>query len=309
MPTLSIRLNNWTGAFEMASTLHREIMGDILRIGCDEGWAADVAVGEQPLASRLGVSRTPVRRALAALADGGILRRQPGQGFILNSRIDTAVVAQYAQIERSGSEIYQRILADRIKGDLPGEITERALIARFEVARGDLRKALLRLSGEGIIYRQRGHGWRFAESLDTAQAIVESYAFREAIETAALRQPGYLIDTKALKRLAEAHTALMSLPVDRISPDTWFRMNADFHEKLASWSQNRFFLQAVRRQNSLRQMHQFADFADLTPEQIAQSCKEHIAILDALSTGDREHAAILLSRHLQKASSEWEQDI
>ncbi len=293
----------------MASILHSEIMGDILKLGCDEGWEIDTAVAEQPLAARLGVSRTPVRRALTALVDHGILRQKPGHGFILINRIDNRIVSQYAHIEKPSSTIYQRILADRVLGEIPDEITERALIARFGVSRGDLRKALLKLSGEGIIYRQRGHGWRFAESLDTPKAILESYAFREAIEMASLRQPGYLIDTKELLRLISTHKAFMDVAIDHVSPDMWFRVNANFHEKLASWSQNRFFLQAVKRQNSLRQMHQFADFAELTPEQISQSCSEHIGILEALSLGDRERAAVLLGSHLRKASSEWERDI
>jgi DNA-binding GntR family transcriptional regulator len=289
----------------MASILHREILSDILKLGCDEGWAADTTVGEKPLATRLGVSRTPVRRALTALADGGILRRRPGYGFILNMPISSTTVAQYALGEQPGREIYQQILVDRTLGKIPDETTERALIARYAVARGDLRKALLRLSGEGIIYRQRGHGWRFAESLDTPQAILESYAFREAIETAALRQPGYQVDARALLLLVQAHKALMEAPPDTISPDMWFRVNANFHEKLVTWSQNRFFLQAMKRQNALRQMHQFADFAQLTAEQIRQSCNEHIAILDALSAGDRERAAVLLSQHLRNAAVDW----
>ena len=154
----------------------------------------------------------------------------------------------------------------------------------------------------------RSHGWRFAESLDTPLAIVESYAFREAIETAALRQPGYVIDAPALLRLTQAHLAFMAQAASEISPDSWFGLNATFHEMLASWSMNRFFHQAIKRQNSLRKMHQLADFTQLTAEQITQSCKEHIAILEALKRGDCDGAASLLSKHLLKAASDWEHE-
>ncbi len=212
----------------MGSALQSEITVDILRLGRDEAWAADGAVGEKPLASRLGVSRTPVRRALIALAEDGVLRREPGHGFILNRPIDGDTVSQYANAHDQRSDIYQRILTDRSSGKIPNEITESALILRFQATRGDLRKALLRLSGEGIIHRQRGHGWRFSESLDTPLAIIESYAFREAVETAALRQPGYVIDGPALLHLMQAHLAFMAQPADEISPDSWFRLNANF---------------------------------------------------------------------------------
>jgi DNA-binding GntR family transcriptional regulator len=293
----------------MASQLHREILKDILRLGREEAWQPDDAVAEKPLAERLGVSRTPVRRALLELAEQGLLRREPRKGFILNRRIGPDEAFVGAAEEGGRAELYQKIMADRIDGHLANEISESELIARYGAARGELRKALQRLSGEGIIHRQRGHGWRFGESLDTPQAIVESYAFREAIETAALQLPGFRIEPAGLRRLRAAHEQMMKLSSAEVSPEVWFQVNAGFHEMLASWSGNRFFLQAVKRQNSLRQMHQFADFAQLEASQIAQSCREHLAILNALERDDRAAAVALLRAHLQGAASEWENDI
>jgi DNA-binding GntR family transcriptional regulator len=101
----------------------------------------------------------------------------------------------------------------------------------------------------------------------------------------------------------------MKLSATDVSPEVWFQVNAGFHETLASWSGNRFFLQAVKRQNALRQMHQFADFAQLEPGQIAQSCREHLAILDAVEAGDRAGAVALLRAHLRGAAIEWENEI
>lgn len=293
----------------MASLLHREILKDILRIGREEAWPADHAVAEKPLAERLGVSRTPVRRALLELTEQGLLRREPRKGFILNRAIGPDETIGTGPAEGDRAELYQRILADRIGGHLADEISESELITRYGAARGELRKALQRLAGEGIIQRQRGHGWRFGESLDTPQAIVESYAFREAIETAALELPGFRIDAAGLRRLRAAHEKMMTLSATEVSPDIWFEVNASFHETLASWSGNRFFLQAVKRQNALRQMHQFADFAQLEPSQIAQSCREHLAILNALEAGDGARAVELLRSHLRGAAIEWESEI
>lgn len=290
----------------MASSLHGEIIGDILRLARDEGWAAGAPVGEKPLAARLGVSRTPVRRALLALVEAGLLTHEPGQGFSLLRPVDAAAIAANMPAPVGGGELYQRILTERARGDLPTEITENAMLAHFGAAKGDLRKALLRLSAEGLVQRQRGHGWRFTESLDTPGAILESYAFRIAIETAALGQAGYSVDAVELARLRAAHEALMRRPVGEVTPQLWFEVNSTFHETLASWSRNRFFLQAVRRQNMLRRMHQFADFWELEPEQILQSCRDHLAILAALDRGDRQHAVQLLVAHLAEAAQDWE---
>lgn len=289
----------------MSSGLHREIIGDILRLGRDEGWAVDAAVGEKPLAARLGVSRTPVRRALIDLSERGILRRELGSGFKLNRPIDAAVIAECSNDADGGAELYRKILNDRASGLIPLSVTENALLVHFGASRGEMRRALLRLSAEGIVQRQRGHGWQFSESLDNPQAILESYAFREAVETAALSQPDYRIDGAALEKMRNAHEALMRKPASEIAPDMWFQVNAEFHETLASWSRNRFFLQAVKRQNALRRMHQFVDFPQLTPDQIKQSCEDHLAILDALAAGDRPRAVPLLSAHLSQAAQDW----
>lgn len=289
----------------MPSGLHHEIIGDILRLGRDEDWPVGAPVGEKPLAGRLGVSRTPVRRALIDLSERGILRREPGAGFKLNRPIDAAMIEQYSEGAAGNGDLYQKILMERSSGQIGEEVTENALIARFGASRGDVRRALQRLAAEGVVQRQRGHGWRFSESLDTPRAIIESYAFREAVECAALRQFDYRIDRAELERMRSAHLALMRRPAAGIAPDTWFQVNAHFHETLASWSRNRFFLQAVKRQNTLRRMHQFADFPQLTPEQIAQSCEDHLAILDALASGDRQRAAALLSAHLRQAAQDW----
>ena len=98
----------------------------------------------------------------------------------------------------------------------------------------------------------------------------------------------------------------MRRPTGEVTPQLWFEVNSTFHETLASWSRNRFFLQAVRRQNALRRMHQFADFWELEPEQILQSCRDHLAILAALDKGDRPGAVELLVGHLAGAAQDWE---
>ncbi|WP_454658573.1 GntR family transcriptional regulator [Bosea beijingensis] len=289
----------------MASSLRGEIIGDILRLARDEGWPVGAAVGVKPLAARFGVSRTPVRSALLMLVEAGLLTRDQ-EGFSLLRPVDDVAVAAHMPAPAGRGELYQRILTERARGDLPTEVTENAMMVHFGAAKGDLRKALMRLSSEGLVQRQRGHGWRFTESLDTPEAILESYAFRIAIETAALSQPGYSVDTAELDRLRTAHEALMRRPVGAVTPQLWFEVNSTFHETLASWSRNRFFLQAVRRQNALRRMHQFADFWELEPEQILQSCRDHLAILAALDKGDRPGAVRLLVEHLSGAARDWE---
>jgi DNA-binding GntR family transcriptional regulator len=57
----------------------------------------------------------------------------------------------------------------------------------------------------------------------------------------------------------------------------------------------------VRQQNQLRRLEEFASFVSRPVDPI-DSCREHVAIIDALLAGDLEWASSLLRRHLAVAS-------
>jgi DNA-binding GntR family transcriptional regulator len=284
------------------SDLQAELARQIVSLATDEYWALGERVSDFALAKKLGVSRSPVRAALALLVERGLLVREPGRGYVLarspsgDDEIDG--VAPPSEVEH----LYKRLMADRAAGALADEVSEAELAERYGATRGMVRKVLLRFAAEGLAQRQRGHGWAFAESLDTEEAVSESYQFRLTIECAALRQPGFRIDAQELASLRAAQEAVMQAPTATIRRDQWFRINARFHEALASWSHNRFLVQAVRQQNNLRRMTEYADFEKLSEARIHDACAEHIAILDALADGDIDFAEALLRRHIERAS-------
>jgi DNA-binding GntR family transcriptional regulator len=200
-----------------------------------------------------------------------------------------------------GEDLYSLVMSDRAGGRLASQVSESELSTRYRTTRGAVRRVLMRLAAEGLAERLRGHGWRFAETLDTETAIAESYRFRIAVECAGLRQPGYAIDPAQMAQLRRAHERILALPSGSVNGRDWFRVNSSFHETLAAWSGNRFMLQAVRQQNKLRQLNEYADFPNLGAARIGQSCREHLGILDALESGDLTFAESLLHRHLRLA--------
>jgi DNA-binding GntR family transcriptional regulator len=279
-----------------ASPLQTDLARQILARIAQDGLAAGAPVRELALARAFGVSRTPVRAALRLLQGLGHVALKPGYGFVLKRKIGGG--GQEARLPRSPlDQLYDAIMADRARGELGMEVFEAELMPRYGVSRGALRRVLMKLADDGLVKRQRGHGWRFAEALDSATAVAESYRFRMIVECAGLREPTFTADREELDRLHEAHQRFLR-GLGEIDPRHWFETNARFHETLAAWSGNRYLLEAMRRQNALRRLDEHTGFHRLSPRRIAQSSQEHIAILDAVAAGDLEWAATLLHRHL-----------
>jgi DNA-binding GntR family transcriptional regulator len=88
--------------------------------------------------------------------------------------------------------------------------------------------------------------------------------------------------------------------LEKLSSSKFFELNAEFHEFVAACSRNRFLEQALINQNRLRRF--FSYITVFAPERMRVSCSEHVAILDRLMGGEREHAATLLWRHLLGSS-------
>lgn len=282
------------GATPLQNDLARQILAHIGR----EALPAGSPVRELALARAFGVSRTPVRAALGLLQSLGYVRLTPGRGFVLSRKVD-GTKSTTARLPRSPfDEIGVALLADRARGRIPADVSETELMPRYGVSRGALRRVLMKLADDGLIRRQPGHGWRFAEALESREAVVESYRFRMIVECAGLHEPTFAADPGELQRLREAHLTL--LRADRpVDPRTWIETNSVFHERLAAWSGNRYLLQAVSRQNALRRFGEYSTFSRLAPERVTQSSREHLEILDAIASGDREWAAMLLHRHLE----------
>jgi len=252
------------------------------------------------LAERLGVSRTPVTFALGFLEKAGITTHDRDRGHFL--AVASGTLPEPAS-GASDERLYELIADGRIVGELPEEITEAELMRRYAVPRTKLLAVLSRIRGEGWIERQMGHGWRFLPLIDTAEAYAESYAFRAAIEPAGLLLPGFEADPAGLARLRRLQASIRDGGYRAMAAAELFEANIDFHETLASWSGNRFFLDALSRVDGLRRLVEYRQAkGDRLPRR--EQAVEHLAILAAIEKGDRKGAARLLARHLEGAGEE-----
>lgn len=255
---------------------------------------------EQQLADMAGVSRTPVRAAMKLLCDLGIIETRRNQGFFL--------VKPYDEIQRisidvpasSDQDLYEQLVRDRIAGKLPESLTQIEISQRYDVDRNVLSRTLLRLSEDGLIARNQGHGWTFLPTLNTDVALGNGYRFRLMIEPGGLLSEGFQADKSALRRLRQQHMFLISHP-DILSVDgrLIFDTDASFHETLAEFSGNIFVLQAIVQQNRLRRLLEFGSYTN--KQRVREWCGEHVEIIDAVLEGRMADAAEIMRHHLQSA--------
>ena len=255
---------------------------------------------EQHLADALGVSRTPVRAGLKELTRMGAVEARPNQGFFLLKRSNELELLEIEQSKSNDQKLYEQLVHDRIAGILPESFTQTEISQRYDVDRGVLTRTLVKLSEDGLIARNAGHGWRFLQTLNSDVALRNSYGFRLMIEPTALLTPNLHVDRQMLKRLRAQHLRLITHPdITQVPAKEIFETDALFHELLAEASGNLFVVQAIQQQNRLRRLLEFGSYHN--KRRVKEWCEEHVAIIDALRENKQEQAAELMRTHLQYA--------
>jgi DNA-binding GntR family transcriptional regulator len=281
---------------DTSSRLQARLAGRILMHAKEQGFGVGAWLSENALAQAFGVSRTPVRGALATLARKGWVNAVPRRGYILKRAVREQDLEPYADTENEDDRLAERMAADRFAGALPDQVSEADLMRRYDVARSALARVLHRMAQDSVVERCDGHGWRFPPALDSTQLHDESYRFRLLIEPAGVLEPSFRLDVARAMRIKEEHLALLTGGWRQMSGLTFFELNTAFHEFIAECSGNRFFHQAMVHQNRLRRFFSYNWIYG--PERMRESSAEHVGILDRLLEGDSEQAATLLRLHI-----------
>lgn len=279
------------------SDLHRRLAGRIVEIARMRGLPEGTHIAAAPLADELGVSRTPVVRALSLLAEAGAVRRDENRGAFL------ADLSVYDPQELGSAEeaLYWRVANDRLDGRIEAQFDAAGFARRYGASRALSQRVLSRFVAEGVLERRPGGGYRFAPLLNGRAATAASVRFRLATEPAAFDEPGFRAPLEELGQIrAEQQMLLQSRETPGQSVAN-FERNARFHEAIARWSGNPFLLDVARRHTALRRLRQYRIFVE--PERIAESALEHLAVLDAIEDGDLATARRRLAAHIRDLPS------
>lgn len=281
----------------------RRLANQILDFVRDARFETGHHLREQQLADLLGVSRTPVRPALKLLEAEGIVEARLNQGFFLLKPFDALQRMEFDVPVRMDDVLYEKLVNDRLAGQIGDSLTQTEIAKRFQVDRVTLLRTLARMAEDGLVERNPGHGWTFLPTLDSTVALRNGYNFRLMLEPANFVQPDFRPNKSALERLRLKHLYLMSHPdIASVSSKQLFETDAEFHELMAEFGGNAFTLQAIQQQNRLRRLLEFGGYSNR--RRVRDWCAEHLAIIDAVAKENFARAGELMREHLSNAEAE-----
>ncbi|HCJ6810370.1 TPA: GntR family transcriptional regulator [Vibrio cholerae] len=212
--------------------------------------------------------------------------------------------------ENTKSENLTEYLIEAIvEGQLaPGsKISEPELAKQFQVSRGPLREALMRVEGLGLIERIPHIGARVIQLSPTK--LVELYAVREALEGMAARLAARNITEIELAGL-ESLLSTHSTHIDQVEGASYFHQQGDFdfHYRIIQASRNQQLIGLLCDElYHLLRMYRYQ--SPRSHSRPVEALEEHKFILRAIRQRDEELAEMLMRRHISRSRQLIEQQI
>ncbi|MFK7836182.1 MAG: GntR family transcriptional regulator [Sulfitobacter sp.] len=199
------------------------------------------------------------------------------------------------QRRRLADDVYDQLVTAIMDREIGPDdrLVQEKLASELDISRTPVREALLRLEKEGVLTVANSGGFRLAKI--TEEETLELYQARAAIEGQAARILAARNDPEEL----EALRAFITKAEDLNQPTTrdYFIANRSIHRKFMETAANRFLLEMFDM--IWGRAMAFHLFAAIENADIAQSLGNHIALVDAVATGDRTHALEQLTVHIQ----------
>jgi DNA-binding GntR family transcriptional regulator len=190
---------------------------------------------------------------------------------------------------------YDALRAAIVRGDIApnARLVEADVSTTFDMSRGAVRTALIRLEEEGLVVREPHRGARVRQVSD--DEAVEILQARAVLEGLAVRQTAERIDDDGIARLQaflSRQRALLEQGDLLGASDT----NADLHAALLELSGHGTAQRLIRALNSQTVRYQYRTI--LIPGRSAASVAEHAAIVEAISAGKPDEAEAAMRKHL-----------
>jgi DNA-binding GntR family transcriptional regulator len=172
-------------------------------------------------------------------------------------------------------------------------LNEVLLAEELGISRGPLREAIQRLASEGLL-QIVSHKGAFVIAVEEEE-LRQIYELRIALETFSAR--------KACEKLAEAQRLAFRRTLDdagaAIDDEGPYPSDMDFHRALMGLAENRVLDQASKDVNARISLAR--NRSARQPARAREAFAEHVAVADAIVTGDVATATSLLEAHLWRS--------
>jgi DNA-binding GntR family transcriptional regulator len=223
-----------------ADTVFKRAFNDALDIVSTLG-EGEPLPSENTLSTRLGVSRTTVRKIISTLASGGALTGNGRQRIVRSAKL-RLVRFPVAETVSTSAQVEKRFMEWMLRDNArPGTtINELELARQFGVATTGIREFLNRFQSFGLIEKRPNAGWVFKGF--TASFALELFEIREMFELrsakAFARLPNNSLAWRQIEELREEHVCLLGEINDRYHD--FSDLDSRFHRLINSAAPNRF---------------------------------------------------------------------
>jgi phosphonate utilization transcriptional regulator len=180
-------------------------------------------------------------------------------------------------------------------GELPvgSRINESELAQRFNTSRGPIREALRALEEAGLVRTEKNRGMFVREiAFEEAEEI---YELREALEEVIGRRAALAVTPAGIERL-KAMVEAMRAAAQAQELEQYAQLNLQFHDILLDTAGSAKLTETYQR--LIKELSLFRMRALDGGGGLRVSADEHREIVDALASGEPEHAARVMRQHV-----------
>ena len=196
---------------------------------------------------------------------------------------------------RLADEVYDELIDAIMRREIGPEdrLVQEKLAAEMNISRTPVREALMRLEQEGVLQVSSRGSFRLYQLDD--EEVKELYQARAAVEGQGAR-------ILAVRQEAQDFAELRSLiareeNLEDLSARGYFEANRNIHRAFVERAGNRFLLEMFDMIWGKAMV--FPLFASIENVDLSNSLGDHMALVDALETGDRGHALEVFTQHIQ----------
>lgn len=258
-----------------------------------------VSLTLEALSQHYEVSFTPVRTAISALTEEGLIRKKE------NGRLEPTPSKQMNKKGAGEATLAENqfqddptsaITSDLVKLSLQGEpiyLREEATAAKYGLSRSAMRNILYRLAGEGLLEHVPRRGWRLRTfQQEDLQAFIE---VREVLELKALELARPILNTPEVEADLQA---MLDGNLEPTSEEEPVEIDNSFHRYLIEKAGNPYICDFFARHGHYYDL--LFDWEEQDRSTAIATVQQHREILAALIAKDWRLARKALSHHIRE---------